>query len=217
MRSVCGNQSNAYARLLEYRLNALRGLWGAQRQVALEEQQERDGATAGAGTGTGADEETLTLLKRQGLLQQQYQQSHHHSSLPSSSDQAPFTSRVALLLIFPLLQSQTHHDPALAGVTAEVLLACLRDCQPLSLGKEPADCLSGLEGLLCSWLEQGDDQAAVTQEKPLQTQRQRENAAAALVALSCARCLQYNFSHQYKYLLQVLQVMSYQIPFNLLY
>lgn len=190
LRSVCGNQSNAYARLLEYRLNALRGLWGAQRQVAVEEQQERDGATAGAGSGAGSDDETLTLLKRQGLLQQQYQQSHHHPALPSNSDQAPFTSRVGLLLIFPLLQSQTHHDPALAGVTAEVLLACLRDCQPLSLGKEPADCLSGLEGLLCSWLEQEGEHAAVPQ--PLLTQRQRENAAAALVALACARCLQYN-------------------------
>ncbi|XP_026795565.1 probable E3 ubiquitin-protein ligase HECTD4 isoform X2 [Pangasianodon hypophthalmus] len=195
LRSVCGNQSNAYARLLEYRLNALRGLWGAQRQVALDEQQERDGVAAGAGTGAGTDEETLTFLKRQGLLQQQYQQSHHHPPLPSNSDQAPFTSRVGLLLIFPLLQSQTHHDPALAGVTAEVLLACLRDCQPLSLGKEPADCLSGLEGLLCSWLEQGGEQASATQEKPLLTKRQRENAAAALVALACARGSLKTFIH----------------------
>ncbi|TSW08319.1 putative E3 ubiquitin-protein ligase HECTD4 [Bagarius yarrelli] len=201
LRIVCGKQSNAYAHLLKYRLNALRGLWGAQRQVAMEEQQERDGATAGVGSGVGTDEETLSLLKRQGFLQQHYQQSHYHPALQSSSDQAPFTSRVGLLLIFPLLQSQTHHDPALAGVTAEVLLACLRDCQPLSLGKEPADCLGGLEGLLCSWLEQGGEHAGVPQEKLLPTQRQRQNAAAALVALACARGSLKTFIHTV-YLLQ---------------
>ncbi|MED6263237.1 hypothetical protein CHARACLAT_002450 [Characodon lateralis] len=178
LRAVCGNQSNAYARLLEYRLNALRGLWAAQRQLALEEQQDREG------TG-GADEETLTLLKRQGLLQQ--------------PEQAPFTSRVALLLVFPLLQSQTHSDPALCGVTAEVLLACLRDCQPLTLSKEPADCLNGLEGLLCSWLEDGAQESGQAQPQArsqvLHTQRQRENAAAALVALACARGSLKTFIH----------------------
>lgn len=166
LRAVCGNQSNAYARLLEYRLNALRGLWGAQRQLALEEQQEREG------TG-GADEETLALLKRQGLLQQ--------------PEQAPFTSRVGLLLVFPLLQSQTRSDPALCSVTAEVLLACLRDCQPLSLSKEPTDCLNGLEGLLCSWLEDDVQDSGRHQGQILPMHRQRENAAAALVALACAR------------------------------
>ncbi|XP_048853239.1 probable E3 ubiquitin-protein ligase HECTD4 isoform X2 [Brienomyrus brachyistius] len=175
LRAVCGNQSNAYARLLEYRLNALRGLWGAQRQLALEEQQEREGA---------GDEEALALLKRQGLLQQ--------------PEQAPFTSRVGLLLVFPLLQSQSRSDPALCGVTAEVLLACLRDCQPLSLSKEPADCLSGLEGLLCSWLE--DEEApGQRQQRPASLQpharRQRENAAAALVALACARGSLKTFIH----------------------
>ncbi|RVE68479.1 hypothetical protein OJAV_G00091690 [Oryzias javanicus] len=178
LRAVCGNQSNAYARLLEYRLNALRGLWGAQRQLALEEQQEREG------TG-GADEETLALLKRQGLLQQ--------------PEQAPFTSRVGLLLVFPLLQSQTRSDPALCGVTAEVLLSCLRDCQPLSLSKEPSDCLNGLEALLCSWLEDGAQESGQHhgQARPqvLHTQRQRENAAAALVALACARGSLKTFIH----------------------
>ncbi|XP_058850690.1 probable E3 ubiquitin-protein ligase HECTD4 isoform X1 [Acipenser ruthenus] len=158
LRTVCGNQSNAYARLLEYRLNALRGLWNAQRQLALEEQQERE---------SSGDEETVALLKRQGLLQQ--------------PEQAPFTSRMGLLLVFPLIQSQSRTDPALCNITAEVLLACLRDCQPLSLTKEPADCLNGLESLLCSWLE---DHTSSGEHIP---QKQKENAAAALVALACAR------------------------------
>ncbi|XP_056360661.1 probable E3 ubiquitin-protein ligase HECTD4 isoform X2 [Oenanthe melanoleuca] len=166
LRSVCGNQSNAYARLLEYRLNALRGLWNAQRQLALEEQHDRD---------SSGDEEALALLKRQGLLQQ--------------PEQAPFTSRMGLLLVFPLIQSQSRTDPALCNITAEVLLNCLRDCQPLSLTKEPADCLNGIESLLCSWLE---DTAPSGQHIPY---KQKENAAAALVALACARGSLKTFVH----------------------
>ncbi|XP_070820073.1 uncharacterized protein [Chaetodon trifascialis] len=164
--AVCGNQSNAYARLLEHRLNALRGLWGAQRQLALEEQQEREG------TG-GADEETLVLLKRQGLLQQ--------------PEQAPFTFCVGLLLVFSLLQSQTRSDPALCRVTAEVLLACLQDCQPLSLSKEPADCLNGLERLLCSWLEDAAHKSG--------RQRGQAQTQILLVALACARGSLETFIH----------------------
>ncbi|KAG8145997.1 hypothetical protein E2320_012423 [Naja naja] len=147
LRAICGNQSNAYARLLEYRLNALRGLWNAQRQLALEEQHERE---------SSGDEEALALLKRQGLLQQ--------------SEQAPFTSRMGLLLVFPLIESQSRTDPSLGNITAEVLLSCLRDCQPLSLTKEPADCLNGIEALLCSWLE---DTSPCGQQIP---HRQKENA-----------------------------------------
>uniref|UniRef100_A0A2K6FY02 HECT domain E3 ubiquitin protein ligase 4 n=1 Tax=Propithecus coquereli TaxID=379532 RepID=A0A2K6FY02_PROCO len=166
LRSVCGNQSNAYARLLEYRLNALRGLWNAQRQLALEEQHERE---------SSGDEETLALLKRQGLLQQ--------------PEQAPFTSRMGLLLVFPLIQSQSRTDPSLCNITAEVLLNCLRDCQPLSLTKEPADCLNGIETLLCSWLEETSD---IGRHIP---HKQKENAAAALVALACARGSLKTFVH----------------------
>ncbi|KAF4011687.1 hypothetical protein G4228_004098 [Cervus hanglu yarkandensis] len=166
LRSVCGNQSNAYARLLEYRLNALRGLWNAQRQLALEEQHERE---------SSGDEETLALLKRQGLLQQ--------------PEQAPFTSRMGLLLVFPLIQSQSRIDPSLCNITAEVLLNCLRDCQPLSLTKEPADCLNGIETLLCSWLEETSDTGRHIPHK------QKENAAAALVALACARGSLKTFVH----------------------
>lgn len=166
LRSVCGNQSNAYARLLEYRLNALRGLWNAQRQLALEEQHERE---------SSGDEETLALLKRQGLLQQ--------------PEQTPFTSRMGLLLVFPLIQSQSRTDPSLCNITAEVLLNCLRDCQPLSLTKEPADCLNGIEALLCSWLEETSDTGRHIPQK------QKENAAAALVALACARGSLKTFVH----------------------
>ncbi|XP_023793137.1 probable E3 ubiquitin-protein ligase HECTD4 isoform X2 [Cyanistes caeruleus] len=96
---------------------------------------------------------------------------------------------MGLLLVFPLIQSQSRTDPSLCNITAEVLLNCLRDCQPLSLTKEPADCLNGIESLLCSWLE---DTAPSGQHIPY---KQKENAAAALVALACARGSLKTFVH----------------------
>lgn len=156
--NVCGTHNNAYARLLEYRLNALRGFWKAQHQLASEEQTERDNAN---------QEETISLLKKHGLWKE--------------PEQASFSTRVSLLLCLPLLQSQSRMDPGLSGVTAELLLNCLRDCPPLSLSKEPSDCLNGLESLLSSWLGEGPIQDSV---KDVQHIR---NLASALVALSCAR------------------------------
>uniref|UniRef100_A0A8C3LBS9 HECT domain E3 ubiquitin protein ligase 4 n=1 Tax=Chrysolophus pictus TaxID=9089 RepID=A0A8C3LBS9_CHRPC len=96
---------------------------------------------------------------------------------------------MGLLLVFPLIQSQSRTDPSLCNITAEVLLNCLRDCQPLSLTKEPADCLNGIESLLCSWLE---ETSASGHQIPY---KQKENAAAALVALACARGSLKTFVH----------------------
>ena len=163
LKTVCGTQNNAYARLLEYRLNALRGFWSAQQQMALDEQAERDGAS---------NEETIALLKKQGLWKE--------------AEPAAFSTRVSLLLVLPLLQSQSKFDPALCGVTAQLLFNCLRDCPPLSLTKEPGDCLNGLENLLSTWL--GEDSSLVGELGPgVSDPLQRENAASALVALTCAR------------------------------
>ncbi|XP_066272380.1 LOW QUALITY PROTEIN: probable E3 ubiquitin-protein ligase HECTD4 [Branchiostoma lanceolatum] len=188
--AVCGNQNNEYSLLLEYRLNALRGLWLAQRQLAGEEQTEQDGLN---------HEETLALLKKQGIWQ--------------PGEQVSFSSRVSLLLIFPLLKSQSRSDPSLCCMTAELLLQCLRDCAPLSLTKEPSDCLNGLESLLCSWLEEGEGGA--TREggasRSLQDVQQRENAAAALVALACARGSLKTLLHT-AHLLQRLQTTLSPLP-----
>ena len=163
LMTVCGTQNNAYSRLLEYRLNALRGFWSALQQMAFDEQGDRDGST---------HEETIALLKKQGLWKE--------------TDQAPFSTRVSLLLVLPLLQSQSKFDPALCGVTAQLLLSCLRDCPPLSLTKEPSDCLNGLESLLSTWLGETERQEGKI-EGGVSDPLQRENAAAALVALTCAR------------------------------
>ena len=158
LMAVCGNQNNAYARLLEYRLNALRGLWNAQLQVAMEEHSERDGSN---------NAETVALLKKQGLWRE--------------PEQSSFSTRVGLLLVLPLLQSQSKYDPSICGVTAELLLNCLHECTPLSLLKEPSDCLNGIEGLLSSWLGEGETSQNISDPK------QRQTAASALVALACAR------------------------------
>lgn len=163
---VCGTHNNAFNKLLEYRLNALKGLWKTQRQIAKEEQIEKESPSS--------HEETIILLKKQGLLK--------------DPEQASFSTRISILLILPLLQSQSKSDPELCGVTAGVLLNCLKDCAPLSLSKEPSDCLKGLESLLCSWLDQTTEDAKDGVVK-VRDKIQRENAASALVALACARCV----------------------------
>ncbi len=182
LRTVCGTQNNAYSRLLEYRLNALHGFWNAQQQLSLEEQSERDGAS---------HEEIIALLKKQGLWKE--------------SEQASFSIRVSLLLVLPLLQSQSKIDPALCGVTGELLLNVLRDCPPLSLTKEPGDCLNGIESLLCTWLGEKDKPGQA--EEGVTGQQQRENAASALVALTCARSeyrtFQLVFSHMHSILILI--------------
>ena len=159
---ICGTRNNSFSTLLEYRLNALRGLWTAQNSLHKGENGERD---------PSSQEDALSLLKKQGLIK--------------DSDQASFSTRISLLLMLPLLQSQSKTDPELCAVTSGVILACLHDCAPLSLSKEPADCLNGLESLLCGWLgEQSDPSQAIlnTQDK-----KHKENAASALIALACAR------------------------------
>lgn len=168
LMTVCGRQNNAYARLLEYRLSALRGYWNAHKRIALEDQTERDAAT---------QEETIALLKKQGLWKE--------------PEQAAFSTRIGLLLVLPLLQSQSKIDPNLCGITADLLLNCLRDCPPLSLTKEPGDCLKGLETLLCSWLGESSDPniRGTNSQQAVSDPKQRENAASALVALACARCV----------------------------
>jgi E3 ubiquitin-protein ligase HECTD4 len=163
--AVCGTQNNAYARLLEYRLNALRGYWNAQRQFVGAEQQDQDAQS---------NEETLSILKKQGLLKE--------------PEQAPFSTRISVLLVLPLLQSQSRIDPKLCGVTAQLLLDCLRDCPPISLAKEPGDCLRGLENLLCSWLGEEKDKDTTVVVSDVQ---QKTSVAAALVALASARLINF--------------------------
>ena len=186
--SVCGTQNNAYSRLLEYRLNALCGFWNAQRQVAAsiyDQQTERESS------------DDTAIWKKQGSIK--------------DIEQASFSTRISLLLVLPLLESMSRNDPELCSVSASVLLECLKDCPPFSLSKEPADCMKGLEQLLCNWLEEKSSQSTQRsflnssphqQKRPensdtlqvatcsmsaISKQCERVNAASALVALACAR------------------------------
>ena len=156
LRAVCGNQNNAFARLLEYRLNALRGLWNAQLQCSMENQNDRDGSNNG---------ETMSILRKQGFWR--------------DPEQASFSTRISVLLVLPLLQSQSKFDPQICGTTANLLGMYLQDCPPLSLYKEASDCLNGIEDLLSGWLGEGDGS--------IKDPQQRQTVATALVALACAR------------------------------
>lgn len=158
LRTICGTQNSANARLLEYRLNALRGFWAAVRSLAFEVQREK-------------------LTTREALLKKPFQK---------ETEPGSFSTQVSLLLVLPLLQSQSRLDNALCGVTTSLLLKCLRDCSPLSLRKEMSDCLDGLESLLSTWLGEttsGDHPVPTSFLDPVQQQK----TASALVALACAR------------------------------
>lgn len=159
---ICGTRNNAFNTLLEYRLNALKGLWKASKCFSQDDQNDRD---------SSGQEDAIAHLKKQGLLKE--------------PEQASFSTRISLLLILPLLQSQSKTDPELCAVTSGVILKCLQDCAPLSLAKEPSDCLNGLESLLCGWLGEMTESTGTTQR--VKDSKHQENAAAALVALACAR------------------------------
>ena len=90
----------------------------------------------------------------------------------------PFTSRVSLLLIFPLLEVQSATNPELCKSTSKLLIDCLKDCKPLSLANEPQDCLDGLENLLCKWINDG---------KFVRADQEKACLASTLVILACAR------------------------------
>ena len=69
------------------------------------------------------------------------------------------------------LTVQARQDLALVTSTAGLLLETLRSCPPLSL-REPAECLAGLEDLLCCWLQEAG---------PDTSHHQIQTTAAALV------------------------------------
>ena len=144
----CSAKSTTYSSLMEYRLNALRGLW----QSIKEMYDQRS---------SGGTKESSS------------------SSQSSSSAQVSFASRVSLVLIFPIMKSLSKFDPNLSSEAASILLETLRACEPLSLSSEPNDCITGLENLLCSWLNAAKENTDV----PI---AQVQNAASALVALSVA-------------------------------
>ena len=149
IRKECSTKTTSYASLMEYRLNALRGLWKALRDF---------------------EESHATSVAKE----------ISSSSQASSAHAVSFTSRISLVLIFPLIKSLSKLDPTLSSETASILLETLRACEPLSLSAEPVDCINGLENLLCSWLHSVQENS---EEVPI---NQVQHAASALVALAVA-------------------------------
>jgi E3 ubiquitin-protein ligase HECTD4 len=97
-----------------------------------------------------------------------------------------FSSHVSLLLLLPLLESQSRIDPSLPISCTELLLHCLKECSPNSLSIEPRSCTDGLERLLCSWL----DIEVAKQTQPAEghvSVSRKEDIIAALIALACGR------------------------------
>ena len=162
--AVCATQNYSYTRLLEYRLNALSGLWNAQRNLAppLQYMFGKDGQIP---------DEVVAVLKKQGLWKE--------------PEQAAFTQRIGFLLLLPLLQSQSKLDNSVCSTTTQLLFSSLRQCLPSSLAKEPPECLDGLESLLCSWIQTSHDQTFALSSEQLHT------AASSVVAFACARLVNY--------------------------
>ena len=146
--ATCSLQHGLYYRFFKYRQSALTGLWLAQKQRRKRSGKDRN-----------SKEEVKKLEQGQSEI--------------CRGGEVPFSSHVSLLLLLPLLQSQSKTDPALADHCIGILLQCLRDCQPYSLSCEPQNCIKGLQSLLCNWL-QGDGSSV-----------ERESAITCLVALGC--------------------------------
>eukprot|EP00041_Stephanoeca_diplocostata_P039548 m.1635171 g.1635171 ORF g.1635171 m.1635171 type:complete len:4171 (-) comp25420_c1_seq1:3546-16058(-) len=88
----------------------------------------------------------------------------------------PSTNDLGLLLLLPLLESQSKSDPSLCGTTVKVLLEFLAEASPVTFSEGlPAVTRQKLEVLLTKWLEIDGQQTSV-----------RNDAIAALVALTCA-------------------------------
>ena len=138
----CSVRSTTYSSLVEYRFNALKGLWEAllEREKKPADKKQDDSPSGG--------------------------------SAKSSHKGEGFASRVSLVLIFPVLKSLCKLDPKLSQETAGLLLESLQACEPLSLSSEPSDCINGLESLLCSWLKSAKEDEGLegdVRERQLQT------------------------------------------------
>lgn len=150
----CSWKHSSYYVFFKYRQSAIKSLWLAQKHRKKRRKKERNSQ--------GQDE-----IKK---VQNGQGQTRH-------GGEVSFSSHVSLLLLLPLLQSQSKIDPNLADHSVEILLQCLRNCLPHSLRYEPASCIKGLQDLLCIWLQR--EEAAKINSGT------RESAMTSLVALGC--------------------------------
>lgn len=132
----------------DYQLQALGGLWAAREQC-LRVQRERNAKELNKTAANKAKEIEMSA--------------------------ETVRSRMSMMLLFPLLQSQSKMDSSLCEVTTRLLTDFLRTCPPMSI--EDADgSLVGLEDMLIHWIREGK----------MDRERMRETACS-LVALACAK------------------------------
>ncbi len=137
----------AHETLFEYRLQALNGLWRA-RKTAQRILQEV------------SPERSKRALKDEG------------KALEASNQASSITSELTLLMLIPLLESQSRQDKVLKDQVTQLLQAFFANCTPMSL-KGPHGQLDKVQELLMKWLqEEGSCRDAV---------------AKCLVSLACAR------------------------------
>eukprot|EP00091_Calanus_sinicus_P020356 TRINITY_DN5505_c0_g1_i1.p1 TRINITY_DN5505_c0_g1~~TRINITY_DN5505_c0_g1_i1.p1 ORF type:complete len:303 (-),score=51.46 TRINITY_DN5505_c0_g1_i1:96-1004(-) len=166
IENLCKSESNGFTVLLKYRLNALKGLWKARKEWQKWEKDK----------GSALEDAAGTTVKQRKVS--------NNTPGHSTDGATNFASKLSLLLIFPLIKSQTKTDPSLCGITTQLLLESLRECPPLSL-RDPAECLNGLENLLSSWL--GEDDSGFVDHSQLTDSQQIITTASTLVSLACAR------------------------------
>eukprot|EP00092_Neocalanus_flemingeri_P030552 GFUD01033172.1.p1 GENE.GFUD01033172.1~~GFUD01033172.1.p1 ORF type:complete len:4225 (-),score=861.78 GFUD01033172.1:307-12981(-) len=166
IENLCKSESNGFGVLLKYRLNALKGLWKARKEWLTWEKDK----------GGVIEDAANTAVKQRKM--------NNTTPGQSTDGSTNFASKLSLLLIFPLIKSQTKLDPSLCGITTLLLLESLRECPPLSL-RDPAECLNGLENLLSSWL--GENDSGFVDQSKLTDSGQISTTASTLVALACAR------------------------------
>lgn len=167
--NACALQHGSYYKFFSYRQRALLGLWHSQKSKI---------------SSLTTSHLSSKISRPPGGLKA----SKGDIKLKGQTQDVSFSSHVSLLLLVPILQSQSRTDPLLAGQCSELLLQCLQNCAPNSLAVEHDSCIQGLVDLLCSWLQQASDEENKSRYEELaRCGVKRENLVAALIALACGR------------------------------
>lgn len=90
----CSEQGASFANLMEYRLNALKGLWKARSQLTSLEASSKEQHSPSTSQGGVQDD--------------------------SNTGSQSFASVVSLILVFPILRSLSKTDPSLSSDVAKV-------------------------------------------------------------------------------------------------
>ena len=155
IEEICRNgHDNLCQMQTDYQLQALTGLWAAREQC-LRAQRERC-----------AKEQNRTAAA-----------AIRAKESDAAADADKVKSKLSMMLLFPLLQSQAKTDPALRSVTTRLLTEFLRGRASCPMSVDDSDgSLVGLEDMLIEWIR-GEGTSAV----------QLREAATALVCLACAK------------------------------